>query len=343
MTTLSFDPRLLATHCLIDVRTPLEFEEDHIPGAVNVPLLTNEERVEIGTLYKQTGPFEARKRALELVAHRFPAMVATIGEAAASRPILVYCWRGGLRSKTVVSILELTGYPALQLVGGYKAYRAHVTSYFEPFRPPGPLVVIHGMTGIGKTTLLHRLNHRFSVLDLEGLACHRGSAFGSVGLQQTLSQKRFESLLWHELQKMPEGLPILVEGESRRIGKVSLPGEMYEVMQESTKLWCEASLETRVARLIEEYGCPEYREEMAAALLRIRKKLGGVKYEEIAGALDRGDLEYFMTALMTDYYDKVYYKVREWREDAVIDLEDFSTAEDQLGRFLISKFPVSTG
>lgn len=338
MTTVTFDPQLLESHCLIDVRTPLEYEEDHIPGAVNVPLLTNVERVEIGTLYKQTGPFEARKRALELVAHRFPAMVASIGETAGSRPILVYCWRGGLRSKTMVSILDLTGYPAYQLIGGYKAYRAAVTAYFEPFIPPGPLVVIHGMTGIGKTTLLHRLGNTFSVLDLEGMASHRGSAFGSVGLRQTLSQKRFESLLWHGFRTVPAQSPIIIEGESRRIGKVSLPGNMYEVMQQSAKIWCEASLDTRVMRLIEEYGRPEYREEMAAALLRIRKKLGGVKYEEIAGFLDRGEMEPFMKALMTEYYDKVYYKVREWREDAFIDLEDFAAAEEQIRSFLNSRF-----
>lgn len=343
MTTVPFDPQLLETHCIIDVRTPLEFEEDHIPGAVNVPLLTNEERVEIGTLYKQTGPLEARRRALELVAHRFPAIVASIGEAAGERPILVYCWRGGLRSKTVVSILDLTGYPASQLIGGYKAYRTHVTGCFEPFVPPGPLVVVHGMTGIGKTTLLHRLAGQFTVIDLEGLACHRGSAFGSVGLQQTLSQKRFESLLWHAFQQAPKGSPILLEGESRRIGKVSLPGDMYDVMQESAKIWCEASLDTRVRRLIDEYGRREYREELAVALLRIRKKLGGAKYDEIAGFLDRGEMDPFMRGLMTDYYDKVYYKVREWREDTVIDLEDFTVAEHEIGRFLTSRFGTRTG
>ena len=137
-TILPFHQSLLDTHLLVDVRTPLEYAEDHLPGAINVPLLTNEERVEIGTLYKQTGPHEARMRGLELTAHRFPAMVAEIAAAAAGRPILVYCWRGGLRSKTVVAILELTGFVAVQLQGGYKAFRNHVTSSFEPFRPPVP-------------------------------------------------------------------------------------------------------------------------------------------------------------------------------------------------------------
>jgi tRNA 2-selenouridine synthase len=183
--TVIFHPDLLDSHCLVDARTPLEFAEDHLPGAINVPLLTNEERVEIGTLYKQQGAHLARIRGLELTAPRFPAIVAEIAAVAAGRPILVYCWRGGLRSKTIATILELTGYPVQQLTGGYKAFRNSVSARFEAFCPPGPLVVLHGMTGIGKTTLLNRLQQRGeAIIDLEGLAEHRGSAFGSLGLSQ---------------------------------------------------------------------------------------------------------------------------------------------------------------
>jgi tRNA 2-selenouridine synthase len=337
--TVTFTESLLDTHLVVDVRTPLEYAEDSIPGALNVPLLTNEERVEIGTLYKQTGPHAARVRGLELTAGRFPAMVAEIGKAAAGRPILAYCWRGGLRSKTVTSILELTGFQAVQLAGGYKAFRNHVSAFFEPFRPPGPLVVIHGMTGIGKTTLLLGLaSDCCSVVDLEGLACHRGSAFGELGLSQDLSQKRFETLLWDAFRRLPPGKPVLVEGESRRIGKVSLPGNMYEVMQESVKIWCEASLATRVSRLVAEYGRPEYRNGMAEALLRIRKRLGGEKYAEIAGYLERWEIEPFMAELVEHYYDKVYYKVREWQEEITISLEDFTAAARELESFLSRRF-----
>lgn len=333
--TVTFTETLLDTHLAVDARTPLEYEEDHIPGAINVPLLTNEERVEIGTLYKQTGPHAARVRGLELTAHRFPAMVATIAEAAAGRPILVYCWRGGLRSRTVTAILELTGFTAVQLQGGYKAFRQHVASYFEPFRPAGPLVVLHGMTGIGKTTFLLGLkNTLFTVIDLEGLASHRGSAFGELGLTQALSQKRFETLLWDAFRKAPPGVPIIVEGESRRIGRVSLPGDMYDVMQQSIKVWGEAGLQTRVRRLIAEYGIPEYRDGMAEALQRIRKRLGGERYAEIAGYLERWELEPFMAELIEHYYDKVYYKTREWREDIAISLEDYTTAERELEQFI---------
>ena len=330
--TVPFQPVLLDTHCIIDARTPLEFEEDHLPGAHNVPLLTNDERVEIGTLYKQQGPKAARIRGMELTAPRFPAIMHEIATLADERPILVYCWRGGLRSKTVATIMELTGFPVKQLIGGYKAFRNDVTERFEQFVPPGPLVVLHGMTGIGKTTLLTMLQERGeSVVDLEGLARHRGSAFGSLGLSQDeLSQKHFETLVWDAFRRLPPGRPVYIEGESRRIGRMTLPGNLYDVMQESYKVWCTASLETRVQRLTSEYGLRIYEDGLRESLLKIRKKLGGDKYAEIAGYLDRWEMAPFMTELIVSYYDRLYYKVREWREDMTLCLEDFAAATDEL-------------
>jgi tRNA 2-selenouridine synthase len=333
--TIPFIESLIDSHLPVDVRTPLEYAEDHIPGAINVPLLSNEERVEIGTLYKQEGPHQARKRGLELTAHRFPEIVGSIAQAAQGRPVLVYCWRGGLRSKTVTSILELTGHEALQLPGGYKSFRNHVADYFTPFTPPGPLVVLHGMTGIGKTTMLQGLKEKgHAVVDLEGLASHRGSAFGQLGLTQTLSQKRFETLLWDALRKVPAGVPVIIEGESERIGRVSLPGDFYQKMAAGIRVWCFAELGTRVQRLIEEYGLPEYKEDMGVALQRIRKKLGGKICDELAGNLERWELEPFMTGLVCDYYDKVYYKNRDWEGDFNLSLEDFDRAALELTGFL---------
>lgn len=330
--TLTFHPDLLESHCIVDARTPLEFAEDHLPGAINVPLLSNEERVEIGTLYKQQGAHIARIRGLELTAGRFPQIVAGIAAAASDRPILVYCWRGGLRSKTIASILELTGYPVKQLTGGYKAFRNQVSAFFDNFVPSARLVVLHGMTGIGKTTLLGILAGRGeSTVDLEGIACHRGSAFGSLGLsQEHLTQKRFETLLWDTFRKLPAGKTIYLEGESRRIGRMTLPGNLYEVMGESIKVWCTASLETRVKRLTAEYGLREYEAGLTEALDRIKKRLGGDKYAEIAGYLQRWEMEPFMTELIVSYYDKLYYKVRAWQEDLTLSLEDFEAAADEL-------------
>jgi tRNA 2-selenouridine synthase len=333
--TLSFTPEQLDSHCIVDVRTPLEFDEDHLPGAVNVPILTNEERVEIGTIHNRIGPREARMRGLELTCGRFADMVRQVIDHAQVRPVLVYCWRGGLRSRSMAILLEATGQRVFQLAGGYKSFRNHVNDYFQRFEPPAPLAVLHGMTGTGKTTFINRLDHgKWTPIDLEGLACHRGSAFGSLGLAQDLSQKRFDTLLWEAFRGAPSDRPIVLEGESQRIGRIMLPGRLYQAMSDGYRIWCSASLETRVKRLADEYAREEYRDEMAAALTRIRKKLGGPHYAELSGMLQRWDVEGLGRGLIEQYYDKLYYKHRPWEPDLEIDLEDFGQAEQRLEAFL---------
>lgn len=331
--SVDFNNRLLTTHCIVDARTPLEFAEDHLPGAINVPILTNPERVEIGILYKQQGPQIARERGLQLTCHRFPAIVATIAEAAAGRPALVYCWRGGLRSESVTMLLEMTGYPVVKLSGGYKAFRNVVNTFFEAFHPPAPLAVLHGMTGSGKTEFLLRLAEKgWSTVDLEGLARHRGSAFGSLGMGQQPSQKRFETRLWDAFRQLPTDCPIIVEGESKRIGKLTLPGNLYEVMSENAKIWCEASVETRVNRLATEYALDAYRQPMAEALERISRKLGGEQYASLKQMLDSWRIADLARGLIENYYDRLYYRVRRWEPEGTISLEDYDMAEAQLAR-----------
>jgi tRNA 2-selenouridine synthase len=335
---ITFTPALLDSHCIIDVRTQLEFAEDHLPGAINVPILNNEERVEVGTIYKQVGPQQARQRGLELACGRFGSMVAEIAAHAAGRPILVYCWRGGLRSLSMAILLEMSGYPVVQLRGGYKAFRGLVISYFEDFIPPAPLIVMHGMTGSGKTTFINGLDQqKWTSIDLEGLACHRGSAFGSVGLDQSLSQKRFETQLWDQFQRAPVDRPIVLEGESPRIGKIALPGNLYEVMAAGCKVWCVTSLDTRVQRLAVEYAREEYRAPMAEALDRIKKKLGGQRHAELAALLAAWNIEGLGRGLIEYYYDKQYYKNRPWTPELELDLEDYSEAERLLSKFWKSR------
>ncbi len=331
---ITFTPELIDSHCLIDVRTPLEFEDDQIPGAHNVPLLTNEERVEIGTIYKQVGSVEARRRGLELTCHRYYAMLDRIISLSTGRPIVVYCWRGGLRSLSVTMLLEMCGTPAKQLVGGYKSFRAGVIDYFDRCDFGSPLIVMHGMTGTGKTPFINGLNPaQWATVDLEGIACHRGSAFGALGLKQDLTQKHFETALWNTFRQLPSDRPIVLEGESQRIGKYSLPGCLYQKMAESCKIWCYASLETRIERLKTEYAIPEYREAMLEALERIRKKLGGSRYAELKSSIDEWDVDAIARGLIEWYYDKIYYKNRLWIADLELELEDLRQAELELEKF----------
>jgi len=331
---VAFTPSLLESHCIIDARTPLEFAEDHLPGAHNVPILTNEERVEIGTIHKQQGPQAARIRGLELTCGRFAAMAREAIDVAAGRPLLVYCWRGGLRSLSLAILIESCGYPVLQLQGGYKAFRNQLSAYFEDFTPPAPLIVIHGMTGSGKTTFINGLDrHRWTVIDLEGLARHRGSAFGAMGLGEQPTQKRFDTLLWDTLRQAPPGKPIVLEGESQRIGRITLPGRVYDTMAASCKIWCNVSVDTRVCRLAEEYAHQEYRQPMAEALERIKKKLGGSGYAALKELLEGWDIPGLARGLVEQYYDKLYYRHRPWTPDAEIELEDFREGERALRLF----------
>lgn len=331
---IPFSPQLIDTHCLIDVRTPLEFEEDHIPGAYNVPLLSNEERAEVGTIHKQIGPVEARKRGLELTCHRFYDMASRILSLSAGRPIVVYCWRGGLRSHSVAMLVETCGTPARQLVGGYKAFRNHVSDYFEKCDFPFELIVMHGLTGVGKTMFINGLNRAtWGFIDLEGIACHRGSAFGALGLEQKFSQKHFETVMWDAFRRQPASGPVVLEGESRRIGRYFLPGNLYRKMEGSCKIWCRTDIETRIQRLTAEYDRPEYREGIVNAIERIRKKLGGNCYAELTRCIDDWDVKGIARGLIEGYYDRIYYKKRTWTADLDLDLEDFAMAEADLETF----------
>jgi len=294
---------------LIDARTPAEFADGTIPGAINVPLLDNQQRHQVGTVYKQLGKAAARLLGVKLVSPQIPAMIDAVLEARSDpkQPVLVFCWRGGMRSGALTNFLNLAGIPALQMTGGYKVFRRHVLDYFVA-GAWGRLIVLRGLTGVGKTKLLHRLHlDGLPVLDLEALANHRGSAFGALGLGPQPSQKQFEALLWDALRFFPPGTYALAEGESRHIGRVALPKTVYDALQKETSLWIEASLDYRVRIILEDYPALDtLKSEFIRPIEALKERLGKEKVAEFLELLAAGEWENLVAELMVHYYDPLY-------------------------------------
>src|SRR5471032_1133073 len=248
-------PRLGAFDAIIDVRSPSEFAEDHLPGAINLPVLNDEQRVRVGTLYKQTSAFEAKKLGAALVAKNIARHIEDgfLGHPHDWKP-LVYCWRGGNRSGAMAHILARIGWPAAQLDGGYKAFRAHVNAALE--QPPAlSFKVICGTTGSGKSRLLEVLNaNGAQVLDLEQLAAHRGSVLGNLPSQPQPRQKAFETAIWHALRSFDPALPVFVESESKKVGNLRVPAALMDTMRASDCIALTLSRENRVRLLMEDYA-----------------------------------------------------------------------------------------
>ncbi|SDG90834.1 tRNA 2-selenouridine(34) synthase MnmH [Desulfosporosinus hippei] len=292
---------------LIDVRSEGEYAEATIPGAFNIPLFNNEERAEIGTTYTQTSPSLARELGLNIVSPKLPSLINQVGELAKKGPLVLFCWRGGMRSKSIATVVDLMGIPIYRLQGGYKAYRNQVVEYFQK-KLPFQVVVLRGNTGVGKTELLKRLRaDGYPAIDLEKLANNRGSVFGAMGLGEPPSQKKFEGLLYEELASLRDFSYIIVECESKRIGRVSLPASFYTEMQEGIQILQCDNLENRVQRLILEYtSVPNAIQEIRVALERLIKTLGHIKVNELKALLDTNCLDKFTELLLVDYYDRLY-------------------------------------
>ncbi len=317
----------------IDMRTPAEFSKGHIPGAYNLPLFENEERAEIGTLYKQVGPETAKSRGLDIVAPRLPGLVRTISEyASLGKEIVIYCWRGGMRSGSVVSVLAMMGIRTRQLQGGYKAYRNYVLERLQGFTVQAKAVVLCGSTGTGKTQLLYHLARLgVPVLDLERLANHRGSVFGHVGLGGCCTAQSFDSLLLAELERVNQGDYFVVECESKRIGNLYLPECLYEAMQVGYKVLVKTPLALRVSRLCEEYVQEDNAasvKALIASMQRLQKQCGQRKIAEWTEQLEQGDFPNVIETLLKEYYDPIYgYEKAELDEYAFcVDASDFEAA-----------------
>ena len=304
--------------CLFDVRSPSEYNHAHIPGAKSLPIFSDDERKIVGTLYKQ----ESREKAIKIGLEIFGKKTVQLLEYADSillqntietKEITIYCWRGGMRSSAMAWLFDLYGYKVNLIIGGYKSYRIWALQQFEN---EYQLNIISGYTGSNKTGIIHELKKQNEpVIDLEKLAEHKGSAFGNLDLVPQPSQEYFENMLALELFKLNLNHPkksIWLEDESQRIGQVNIPTSFFKLMRSSPILFITVPFELRLNHIIEGYGKFE-KEKLINAIIRIKKKLGGLETKQTINFLLEDDVKSCFSELLK-YYDKQYIKGRAKRD-----------------------------
>lgn len=286
---------------VLDVRSPGEFRLGHIPSAISFPLFDDSERAEVGTIYKQIGKQQAVERGMEIVGGKMKEMFAQgVGYAQSGR-IMVHCWRGGKRSESVANLLAVAGLEVYLLQGGYKAYRNWVLAQFGE---PQAYIVLGGLTGSGKTRILHHLRDQGqAILDIEAHAAHRGSAFGRLGQTCYVSPQQFENGMAEDLHRL-RGRVIWLEDESRVLGSLTLPQSLWEQKQAAPVLYVEIPDADRIRMLLEDYGALDHA-GIAASIRKISQSLGGLRTQQALAALEANDTE-LLTRMLLDYYDKLY-------------------------------------
>lgn len=302
------------TGIIIDVRSPAEFEHAHIPNAFSLPLFNNEERALVGTTYKQKSREHAIKIGLPLFGNKMLPMVESVEKWIAdfqkknkitNTTIYVHCWRGGMRSAAVAWLLDLYGFKVCQLIGGYKAYRNWVLAQFTKNYS---LKVIGGYTGSGKTEILQTLEkQKFPIIDLEGLAHHKGSAFGAMGQEKQPTQEMFENKFATVLFALANQT-IFIEDESQRIGTVMLPTPFFKLLRNSECCFIKIPFESRLDFIVQGYGNFKA-EDLIAATYRIQKRLGGLETKTAINFILEKDIKSAFRILLS-YYDKWYEKDR---------------------------------
>ncbi len=319
---------------IIDVRTPDEFAEDHIPGAINCPVLDNEQRIQVGTLHKQVSPFEAKKIGAALVSEN---IARHLREKFLDRPKswkpLIYCWRGGNRSGSMTTIFRAIGWRATQLEGGYKTYRSHVISALEELPGRFSFIVVCGPTGSAKTRILQALETQGEqVLDLESLASHKGSVLGVLPDEPQPSQKWFETLLRQKLAGFDAAQPVYVEAESRKIGNLHLPQAIIDRIRAAQCIEIDATLPARIQFLLRDYDYFLNRQDFLKKRLGILKELqSNETLNRWSGMIDADQWPALVQELLELHYDPLYQRsqgknYKTYSTSPVFRSEDLSTA-----------------
>lgn len=344
-------PELERFDAIIDVRSESEFREDHIPGAINCPVLSDEERVRVGTMYKQTGSFEAKKIGAALVSRN---IARHIDEMFADKPRgwkpLIYCWRGGNRSGSMTLVLAKIGWPAVQLDGGYREYRRHVNHALTELPSRFNFNVICGTTGSGKSRLLQTLATKGAqVLDLEQLASHRGSVLGNLPSEAQPSQKSFESSIWQKLRQLDPQRIVFVESESKKIGNLRVPDALMDKMRASPCISLMLSRPDRVRLLMEDYahfiGDPAILNAQLDCLITLhgREKIG--RWQTMAL---EGRMETLVEELLADHYDPAYIRsidrnFSQFSQAAQLELNGISDESfNQAAQYLLQSMHLAT-
>ncbi len=326
----------------IDVRSQQEYSEGTIPGAVNVPLFDDQERAKIGTIYTRESPKKAMDLGLQIASNKLPSLYKQVEHLAGKGSVMLFCWRGGMRSKSLATILDLMGMPVYRLNGGYKAYRRFIVDFFAA-EFPFHIVVLRGNTGAGKTEILKRLKvDGYPVIDLEGLSNNRGSVFGSIGLGNQPTQKQFEAMLFEEIKRYSDHTYLIVECESKRIGRITVPDSIFSAMQEGTQVLIFDTLKNRAQRLVHEYTeiSSEFDEDLTFALERLKKRLGNTSLSELLEMLQNKAYKDFATKIIIEYYDKLYGYPNEYNSDYELCIDNRRIEEGimQFKYFLNNRF-----
>ena len=297
----------------IDVRSPQEVQESPVPFAQNVPLFDDEERAVVGLTYARQGQEAAIRKGVEIVSPKIPQLIQTIqSHLQPHEEPLIFCWRGGMRSKAVATFLDLVGIPVCRLEGGYRAYRNLVVQTLEESATYPHFLVLHGMTCVGKTMLIQRLREEgYPVIDLEDLAQHRGSAFGTIGNLNPRNQRTFDAFLFQALRGLSGSPLCIIEGEGKRIGKVVIPEAMMEAQIRGTHLLLYASIPVRVQRILHMYtqaatDLEQFHREVKQAVSRIEKRLTPAVRAELYEALEKRAYSKVVELCLHHYYDPRY-------------------------------------
>ncbi|MFT4412295.1 tRNA 2-selenouridine(34) synthase MnmH [Fredinandcohnia humi] len=329
---------------LIDVRSPSEFEESNIPGSINIPIFTDEERAEIGTIYKQVSIEAAKQRGLEIVSAKLPDFINSFSSIEEQK--VIYCWRGGMRSKTSATLVDLMGIETFRLIGGIHAYRSWVVDKLEEladmFQPDA--LVLNGYTGTGKTKILQLLQEKgYPVLDLEAMANHRGSVFGQIG-KRSYNQKMFDIMFVQKALEVKDSPYVLLEAESKRIGRATVPEFLLRKKEQGFHIFIDLPMEERVLSILEDYRPWEFPEAVMSAFQKIKKRIHTPIAAQIEKDLQTGEYKSAVQLLLEFYYDPRYHHTAEQippERSVVFHVKNVEEAVGKIEKLLAKKLDTS--